>query len=74
MTMFNNPFVRAAGLVAICYIVLQALGWVLRSIAVISTSFSYWIRHTLIPHAWQIGLAIGVIYLVLTALTSSRNN
>ncbi|HEY9643117.1 MAG TPA: hypothetical protein V6C57_21695 [Coleofasciculaceae cyanobacterium] len=71
--MFNNPFVRAAGIVAICYLLLQALGWGLNSLSVIAGSFSFWVRYTLVPHAWQIGLAAGVAYMVITALTTSRD-
>ena len=71
--MFSNPFVRAIGLVALCYLVLQALGWGLNSLSILAASFSYWVRFTLIPHGWQIALAIGVVYLLLTAVTTSRD-
>ncbi|MBD3884583.1 hypothetical protein IFO70_22850 [Phormidium tenue FACHB-886] len=71
--MFNNPFVRAAGIVAICYVLLQALGWGLKSLAAIAGSFSAWIRFILVPHAWQIALAAGVAYMIITALTTSRD-
>ncbi|HEY9631127.1 MAG TPA: hypothetical protein V6C84_27875 [Coleofasciculaceae cyanobacterium] len=71
--MFNNPFVRAAGIFAICYFLLQALGWGLTSVAAIANSFGYWVRYVLVPHAWQIGLAAGVAYMVITALTTSRD-
>lgn len=71
--MFNNPFVRAMGLMAICYLVLQALGWGLNSLVYLTQGFSFWVKYTLIPHAWQIALAIGVIYLLLTAVTTSKD-
>jgi hypothetical protein len=71
--MFNNPFVRAAGIVAICYVLLNALGWGLDSVLTLLNSFSWWVRFTLAPHAWQIGVAIAVAYLVLTAMTTSRD-
>lgn len=71
--MFNNPFIRAAGIFAICFILLQALGWALTSLVTIASSFSYWVRYVLVPHAWQIGLAAGVAYLVVTAMTTSRD-
>lgn len=70
--MLNNPFVRAIGLVAICYLVLQALGWGLNSVAALAQSFSFWVRYILIPHAWQIALASGVIYLLFTAVATSK--
>lgn len=71
--MLNNPFIRAIGLVALCYLLLQALGWGLHSAALLADSFSYWVKYILIPHAWQIGLAVGVAYLILTAVTTSRD-
>jgi hypothetical protein len=68
--MFNNSFARAVGIVAICYLLLQTLGWGLDSLAAIASGFSFWIRYTLVPHAWQFGLAAGAAYLIMTTMTS----
>ncbi|MBC7824384.1 MAG: hypothetical protein H7126_10970 [Candidatus Parcubacteria bacterium] len=61
--MFSNPF----------YVLLLTVGWGLHSVATILDSFSGWVRYTLVPHSWQIGIAIGVAHLVTTAMTTSRN-
>ncbi len=71
--MSRNPFLRAIGLVAVIYIILKALSWGANSAFWILQSLSYWVRWTLLPHAWQVALAAGVIYLLLTALTTSKD-
>jgi hypothetical protein len=69
----NSRFINALGIVAACYILLQALFWITNSAFWITQSFGYWLRYILLPHTWQIAIAAGVIYLLYTALTSGRS-
>jgi hypothetical protein len=66
----NSRFINALGIVALCYIMLQALSWITISIFRITQGLGYWMRYTLLPHAWQIAIAMGLVYLVYTAATS----
>ncbi|NJO78459.1 MAG: hypothetical protein HC827_07985 [Cyanobacteria bacterium RM1_2_2] len=72
--MFNNRFIQALGVVAACFLLLKGASWILSSLLRISAGFGYWLRFTLMPHAWQIAIAAGLIYLLLTALTNGRRN
>ncbi len=70
----NNAFLKALGIVALCYIVLQAFSWILSSLFRITQGLGYWVRYTLIPHSWQIAIAIGIVYLLYTALNGRRGD
>jgi hypothetical protein len=68
----NNTFIKALGLVALCYLILQSLSWISVSLLRITQGFGYWFYSTLLPHTWQIAIAIAIIYLLYTATTSRR--
>jgi hypothetical protein len=68
----NHAFLKALGLVALCYITLQALSWIFSSVFRITQGLGYWFRYTLMPHTWQIAIAIGIVYLLYTAATDRR--
>jgi hypothetical protein len=68
----NNPFIQALGIAALCYITLQGLSIIARSLAMILQSFSFWVQAYLVPHSWQVAIAIGVLYLLYVAVTTSR--
>jgi uncharacterized membrane protein YjjP (DUF1212 family) len=70
--MLNDRFIQALGIVAACFLLLQGGLWILNSLLRISSGFGYWLQYTLMPHAWQIAIAAGVIYLLLNALTNGR--
>ncbi len=70
----NHAFLKALGIVALCYFVLQALTWIATSLFSITQGLNYWLLYTLLPHAWQIAMAIGIIYLLLTAVTGRRGS
>lgn len=72
--MFNNRFIQALGLVAACFLLLQGTAWILNSLLRITAGFGYWLRYVLMPHAWQIAIAVGVIYLLLNALSRDRGD
>jgi hypothetical protein len=70
--MFNSRFIQALGVVAACFLLLQGASWILSSLLKISAGFGSWLQYALLPHTWQIAIAAGVIYLLLTALTNGR--
>ena len=70
--MLNSRFLQALGIVALCFLLLQGLSWILNSLLNISAGFSNWLRYNLLPHTWQIAIAAGVIYLLLNAVFSNR--
>lgn len=67
----NSRLINALGIVALCYILLQLGTWILNSVLSITAGFGYWLRYTVTPHAWQIAIALGILYLLYTAITSS---
>jgi hypothetical protein len=73
LAMWNSPFIRALGLVSLGYLVFQAIAWALRSFFRMTQGLGYWVQTSLLHHGWQIAIAIGVLYLLYTAVTTSRN-
>ena len=70
--MLNGRFIQALGIVAACFLLLQGAAWILNSLLRISSGLGYWLQSVLLPHAWQIAIAAGVIYLLMMALTNGR--
>ncbi len=68
----NSRFINALGIVALCYITLQAFSWITVSVLRITQGFGSWIRYTVLPHTWQIAIAVGLVYVLYTAATSGR--
>ncbi|MCU0527453.1 MAG: hypothetical protein MUF72_21820 [Elainella sp. Prado103] len=66
----NSRFINALGIVALCYILLQLFTWIMNSLFRITAGLGSWLRYTVAPHAWQIAIAAGVIYLLYTAVTT----
>jgi hypothetical protein len=69
----NNRFVQAVGVAAIVGIAFWAISWGLGAFSRILQTVVYFIRFVLLPYSWQIALAVGVLYLLFAAVTSSRN-
>ena len=70
--MTKNRFVQAVGVVAIVYIALQAISWALSAFSRVTMGFGYWVQYYLLPYGGQIALALGALYLLSAAVTSSR--
>jgi hypothetical protein len=72
--LFNNDFVKAAGLAAIAYVLFQLLAQALYAFARIAESFSHWVKWSFLPWSEEIAIGLGVAFLVVTAVTSSRRS
>lgn len=70
----NNPFVRAVGITAIAWALLQGLSYILDAVVKLVTVAAVWTRAYFIPYSTQLAIGIGVVYLLYTAVTTSRNN
>ncbi len=64
----NRRFLYVLGIGALCYLVLQGLSRIVSSLSSVFASFNYWIRWQLLPHTWQIAIALGLLYLLYTAV------
>ncbi|HLO51870.1 MAG TPA: hypothetical protein VK211_25900 [Kamptonema sp.] len=71
--LFNNPFVRAAGVAAIAYGIFQLLAQALYAFARIAESFSQWVKWSFLPWSDEIAIGLGVAFLIVTAVTTSRD-
>lgn len=70
----NNKFVQAVGVAGVAYVSFLGLSWVLSALANVTSGFISWMRYSLLPNSWQIALALGVLWLLWSAVTSSRDN
>lgn len=71
--MFNNPFIRAAGVAAIAYLILRSLTWALFAFANIAQSFAFWLKWNFVPWSEEIAIGLGVAFLIFIAVTTSRD-
>ncbi len=70
----NNPFIRAVGITAIAWALLQGLTYILDALAKLATVAAVWTRAFFIPYSTQVAIGIGVVYLIYTAVTTSKDN
>jgi hypothetical protein len=70
--MTKNRFVQAVGVVAVIYIAFQGIAWALGAFVRVTSGFSFWVQFYLLPYGGQIALALGALYLLFAAVTSSR--
>ncbi len=69
----NNPFVRAVGITAIAWALLQGIVYVLDALVKLMSSLATWTRIFFVPYSIQVAIGIGVVYLLYTAVTTSRD-
>jgi len=70
----GNLFVQAIGVAAVTYLVFRSLYWVLYYLAKMMSSLSYWLRYTALPWSEEVAIGLGIIYIVVAAVMSSRNS
>ena len=68
----NNRFVQAVGVAAIAGIAFWAISWGLGALSRILQTAIFYVQFVLLPYSWQAALAVGVLYLLFAAVTSSR--
>jgi hypothetical protein len=71
---FRNPFIQAIGLGAFVYLIFRASVWILLGIAGIMSGLAGWLGYSLVPWSEEVAIAIGVIYVLVAALFSSRSS
>jgi hypothetical protein len=69
----NNRFVQAVGVAAIVAMAFLAISWSLGALSRILQTVVYFVQFVLLPYSWQAALALGLLYLLFAAVTSSRN-
>lgn len=72
--MLNNKFIQAAGVALIIWLIFRSGAVVLYSIASATRGLADWVRFSLVPWSEEAAIAIGIIYLVLAAVFSGRDN
>jgi hypothetical protein len=70
----NNRFVQSMGVAAVAYIGFLGASWALSAFSRAASGFFYWVRFNLLPMSWEIALAIGVLWFLGSAISSSRNS
>jgi hypothetical protein len=69
----NNRFVQAVGVAAIVAMAFLAISWSLGALSRILQTVVYFVQSVLLPYGLQAALAMGALYLLFAAVTSSRN-
>ena len=69
----NNPFVRAVGIAAIAWALLQGATYVLDALVNLVTTAAIFTKAFFIPYSTQVAIGIGAIYLLYTAVTTSKD-
>ena len=72
--LLRNRFVQSLGVGTFFFLLLKAGDWALILILRIVESFSRWYRYTASPHAFRVAIVVSIIYLLLSAAFSSRQN
>jgi len=70
----KNKFVQAVGVGGLTYLLFLLLSQSLALILTILQSFAHWYKYTFIPYADETAIAIGLAYLLLAAVISSRHD
>jgi hypothetical protein len=70
----RNLFVQALGVGTLAYISLMALDWIMIFFLGILETFSRWYRYHASPYAFQIAIGLAVLWVVWSAVFSSRQN
>ncbi|MEN9210693.1 MAG: hypothetical protein Q6K80_06605 [Thermostichus sp. DG_1_6_bins_120] len=66
-------FMQSVAVAAISYLVFRFLYWFLYWLSSALSSLSYWLRWRLVPWSEEAAVALGIIYLVVALLLSSRD-
>ena len=70
MNLFRNRFVQSVGVAAIIYLTFQGFAWLTDAIA----HFAIWFRVYALPWAEETALALGFIFLLVSAVLNSKNS
>lgn len=74
MNLLRNLFVQTVGVVACIYLILLGLNWAILFALRTLETFSRWYRYQAAPYSLQIALGLGLAYLVVMGILSSREN
>ena len=70
--LFDNLFVQAIGVGGIAYILFRVIGFSLNGILNLLSSFASWYRWYGLRYADEAAIGIGLVYLFVAAIFSSR--
>lgn len=70
----SNLFIQAVGVAAVAFLVFRSLYWVLDHLARLMSSLSGWLRYTALPWSEEVAIGLGLTYLLVAAVLSSRNS
>jgi hypothetical protein len=74
MNLLKNSFIQSVGVAAIAYILLLALGWGIEAILRLIESFSRWYRFYAINWIEEAAIALGIIWFLISAVSSSKDS
>ncbi len=74
MNLLKNSFVQSVGVAAITYLLLLAIGWGIEAILRIIESFSQWYRYYAINWIEEAAIALGIIWFIISAVSSSKES
>lgn len=74
MRSLNNPFIHAVGFATIAYVLFQLLARGLYAFSTIAASLATWTKYSFLPWSEELAIGLGVAFLLVTAVTTSRNS
>lgn len=72
--LLRNLFVQSLGVGALAYLSIRALDWVIIFFLGTLETFSRWYRYYASPYSWQIALGFAFLWIIWSAVFSSRRN
>lgn len=72
--MLRNQFIQSLGVAAVVYLLFQAFAWGMEEVLHLLESFSVWFRYYAVPISEEAAIALGLLYLIFSAVINSRSN
>ncbi len=70
----SSIFMQSVAVAAISYLLFRFLYWFLYWLASALGSLSHWLRWRLVPWSEEAAIALGIIYLIVSLIVSSRDS
>ena len=69
----RNAFIQAIGIAAVVYLIFLGLNWGIMGLLRMVSSFGQWYRYSFMYWAEEVALGLGIAYLVVVGVLSSRD-
>jgi len=72
--MIKNRFVQSVGVAALFYLFFKLFAWGMEALVNVIHSFAIWFNYRAVPWAEETAIAIGILYLLLSAVLNSKSD